>query len=212
MVFLSVTQILNKRDILSKQESVYNYRAVFRFFDAVVSANTSCTFIPGETRLQAINNEFKRLDMTTKSYYNADGIILDNDTGLELCLLETSGPFGLINVSRETTDQVKAAYGLLAMLHTIAHQFVHADIQVFKKLKICFIHAAQDRIRLWSFCLIDKELYVLNRVDSAVVPTSNSDRFKADFMHLANLCWKLKVRLKNHGCLFKIATHDIRFE
>ncbi|CAO3670687.1 unnamed protein product [Rhizopus stolonifer] len=90
-------------------------------------------------------------------------------------------------------DQVKAVYGLLSMLHNIAHRFVHADIQVYQKLKICFVHAAQDRIRLWSFCLIDRELYVLNRVDSTVLPTSNSDQFKAEFMRLTNLFWKLKI-------------------
>ncbi|RCH99712.1 hypothetical protein CU098_006846, partial [Rhizopus stolonifer] len=99
MIF--VTQILNKRDVLSKQESIYNYRAIFRFFDAVVSATPSCTFFPGETRLQAINKELERLEMSTKSYYNADGVILDSDTGLELCLLETSGPFGLIDFKAE---------------------------------------------------------------------------------------------------------------
>lgn len=82
---------------------------------------------------------------------------------------------------------MKAACGLLSMLHTIAHQFVHANIQVYQKLKICFVHAAQDRIRLWSFYLIDKELYVLNRVDSAVLPTSNSDQFKAEFMRLVEI-------------------------
>lgn len=134
--------------------------------------------------------------MSTNCYYNADGIIVDNNTGLELCLLETSGPFGLVDVSRETTDHVKAAYGLLSMLHTIAHQFIYADINVYQKLKICFVHAAQDRIRLWSFCLVSEELYILNRVDSAVLPTShsNSDKFKADFKDLTNIFWRLKVR------------------
>ncbi|KAI9470646.1 MAG: hypothetical protein EXX96DRAFT_622852 [Benjaminiella poitrasii] len=172
----NVTQILNKRNVLSKQESVYNYRTIFRFFDAVVSASPSCAFIPGETRLQAINNELERLKMSTKSYYNADGVILDNDTGFELCLLETSDPFGLIDISRETKDQVKVAYDLLSVLHTIAHQFVHADIQVFKKLNTCFVPAAQN-------------------IDNAVLPTSNSDQFRAEFMHLVNLFWKLEMLL-----------------
>lgn len=193
-VLCSATQILNKRDVLSKQESIYNYRAIFRFFDAVVSATLSCTFFPGETRLQAINKELERLKISAKSYYNADGVILDNNTGSGLCLLETSDPFGLIDISRETTDQVKASYGLLSMIRTIAHQFVYCDIKVYHKLKICFVHAAKDRIWLWSFCLIDKELYILNIVDSTVLPTSNSDQFKAEFMRLANFFWKLKVR------------------
>lgn len=162
--------------------------------DAVVSVTPTFTFFLGETRLQAINKELKRLKISKRSHYNADGITVDNDSGLEVCLIETSGPSGLIDISREITDHVKASYGLLSMIHTIAHHFVHYDIEVYKKLKICFVHAAKDRIRLWSFCLIDKELYVLNGVDSAVLPTSNSDQYKAEFMRLADLFWKLKVR------------------
>ncbi|KAG1496606.1 hypothetical protein G6F47_008134 [Rhizopus delemar] len=130
LFIIFATQILNKRDVLSKQESIYNYRAIFRFFDAVVSATLSCTFFPGETRLQAINKELERLKISAKSYYNADGVILDNNTGSGLCLLETSDPFGLIDISRETTDQVKASYGLLSMIRTIAHQFVYCDIKM----------------------------------------------------------------------------------
>ncbi|CAO3637420.1 unnamed protein product [Mucor hiemalis] len=190
-----ITQILDKRDVLSKLESVYNFRAIFRFLDAVVFATPSCTFIPGEVRLQAIHKELERLEMSTKSFYNADGIIIDNDTGLELCLLETSGPFGLVNLSRETNDNVKAAYGLLSMLHTVAYKYIHCDIQLFKKLNIFFVHAAQDRVRLWSFCLIEKELYVLNRVDTAILPTGYSGEFKDEFKHLVNLFWMLKVLL-----------------
>ncbi|KAI7880278.1 uncharacterized protein EV154DRAFT_46429 [Mucor mucedo] len=59
------------------------------------------------------------------------------------------------------------------MLHTIAYKCIHADIEVFKKAQVFFIHAAQTRLRLWSFGLVDKELYVLNRVDSVVLPVED---------------------------------------
>lgn len=74
------TQILNKPGVLTKQETVYNYRAIFRFLYTAVSAVPSCVFIPGENRPKAIRKELERQDMSTKSYYNADGIILDSDT------------------------------------------------------------------------------------------------------------------------------------
>lgn len=162
-------------------------------FDAVVSCLPHCVFYPGETRLQAINNELLRLGLSTKSYYNADGIVLDNASGFELCLLETSGPYGLMDEGRETTDHIKAAYGLLSMLHTVAHKFIHADIEVFKKLKVCFVHAHQNQVRLWTFSLVGRHLYALTRVDSAIIPTCYSDTFKDDFKHFSHLFWRIKV-------------------
>ncbi|GAN08002.1 hypothetical protein MAM1_0185c07507 [Mucor ambiguus] len=143
--------------------------------------------------LQAINNELLRLGLSTKSYYNADGIVLDNASGFELCLLETSGPYGLMDEGRETTDHIKAAYGLLSMLHTVAHKFIHADIEVFKKLKVCFVHAHQNQVRLWTFSLVGRHLYALTRVDSAIIPTCYSDTFKDDFKHFSHLFWRIKM-------------------
>lgn len=162
-------------------------------FDAVVSCIPACTFFPGETRLKAITKELNRQGLSQNNYYNADGVVFDTDSGLELCLLETSGPFGLVDASRETTDQIKAAYGLLSMLHTIAYEFVHANSQLLYQLKICFIHAHQNQIRLWSFGLVGEQLYVLSRVDSATVPTSYCSTFKNDFMRLSNIFWRIKV-------------------
>lgn len=80
------------------------------------------------------------------------------------------------------------------MLHTVACEFVHVDIQLFQNLKIRFIHAHQNQIKLWSFGLVGKRLYVMSsRVESATVPTLYSDSYKDDFMKLTNLFWKIKV-------------------
>ncbi|GAA5800100.1 hypothetical protein HPULCUR_005522 [Helicostylum pulchrum] len=200
-----IGQIINKRDILSRLETIYNHHAIFQFFDATISATPSCMFYPGETRLKAISNELRRQELTSQSYYNADGIIFHIDSLLELCLLETTGPFGLVDIPRESNDQVKAAYGLLSMLHTIAYEFDHADIEIFRKQRIYFVHAAQNYIRLWSFSLVDKELYILTRIDSSSVPTSVSKNFEMEFKKVVNLFWKLKVRKtqKDFGIFFQ---------
>ncbi|KAI7876495.1 uncharacterized protein EV154DRAFT_555722 [Mucor mucedo] len=59
-------------------------------------------------------------------------------------LLETfnneSGSHIEISLSTE-----KAAYGLLSMLHAIAYQFNYADITLFKKMKVLFVHAAKKK-------------------------------------------------------------------
>ncbi|GAA5817528.1 hypothetical protein MFLAVUS_011076, partial [Mucor flavus] len=112
----SVTQVYTSPEI-TEQESTYNHKVIWRFMDTVKMVTPYCKFIPGETRLQAIKFELERRGLSPSHYYNADGILLDKSCDMELALLETTGPFGLKDITRETTDHVKAAYGLLAMLH-----------------------------------------------------------------------------------------------
>lgn len=94
---------------------------LWRLIDAVKMVTSCCKFIPGETRLQAINFELRRQGLSLSSFYNADAILLDKELDLELAILETSGPFGLKDVKRETTNHIKAAYKLLVILHGVAY-------------------------------------------------------------------------------------------
>ncbi|KAI9265521.1 hypothetical protein EDC94DRAFT_59148 [Helicostylum pulchrum] len=93
-----------------------------------------CKFIPGETRLQEIKYQLEDRGLSTSKYYNADGM-----------------PFGLKDIKRETTDHVKGAYGLLAMIHKVAYSFIYADDDIFFRFKVYFIHATgkKKKIRLW---------------------------------------------------------------
>lgn len=68
---------------------------------------------PGKTRLESISEELKIQGLSSKKYYNADGVIKDNIYGCELAFLETSGPFGL----DEVKDYNKAAYRLLLVIY-----------------------------------------------------------------------------------------------
>lgn len=64
------------------------------------------------------------------------------------------------NTRNISTELVKAAYGLLAILHTVAHDYVYADLGIFKKSKVVFIHAANERARLWNLGSVSEKLYV----------------------------------------------------
>ncbi|KAI8081923.1 uncharacterized protein B0P05DRAFT_578882 [Gilbertella persicaria] len=194
-LYCNIGQVYNSSEITEK-ESIYNFRVIWRFFDAIKMVTPYCKFIPGETRLQAINYELKRRGLSLSHYYNADGILIDKDFDLELVILETTGPFGLKDVPRETTDHIKAAYGLLAMLHKVAYCYEYADADIFKKLKVYFVHAAEERLRLWSFGLVQKELYIFNRVRSANLSLTHIGS-KENFMDVTNLMWELKINIDN---------------
>lgn len=61
-----------------------------------------------------------------------------------------------------------------------------------KKLKVYFIHAADERIRFWSFGLVSEQLYIFDRVGSAVLPMDHVGT-KKQFMDITNIMWELKV-------------------
>lgn len=152
--------MLNRLGIL---ETVYNFRLVWRILDIVTKSLKGHRFIPIEIRLDAIRNELARHELNLSSYYNADGLITNDEYKVELILLETSGPFGPCNDKKKTTYYTNAAYGLLAVLYIIAYRYSNADIELFKKLKVSFVHAAGDKIRLWTLNLATSELCILNR-------------------------------------------------
>lgn len=177
---------------LSDLETIYNYRLIWRLFDVVVKFLPNCICIPGEVRLQAVRCELVRRGLSLSNFYNADGIIKYSKLNLELVLLETSGPFNKCSSNKKNTDHIKAAYGLLAMLNSIAYKYCYADVDLFKKLKVYFVHAAGDKVRLWSLNLATAKIYVLNRQRSSQVPVQ-SYGCKENVMAIVNMMWELKV-------------------
>lgn len=160
-IFTSITQVFSHPEI-ARPESIYNHRVVWRFLDAVVAVLPTCNFYTGETRLKAITQELRRQGRSSSHYYNADGIIFDDKLDLELGLLETSGPFNVDDPTRETNDFIKAAYRLMVMLHIIAYKYIYADADIFMRLEVCFIHAAKDRIQIWTFRLVKKKSFMFS--------------------------------------------------
>lgn len=86
----------------------------------------SCQSFPGEVRLQAVKHELKHQHLSMSNFYNADGIIMDKDSGLELAFLETLWSFSSNDTTREIADHIKATYGLLVMLHAIVYKHIHS--------------------------------------------------------------------------------------
>lgn len=81
---------------------------------------------------------------------------------------------------------------MLATLHKVAYCYDYADANIFKKLRVFFVRAADERIRLWSFGLVGKELYIFDPLGSSIVPNNHVD-LKQKLMDSANTMCDLKV-------------------
>lgn len=160
--------------------------------DSISKNLPDITFEPGEVRLESIKEELKLQGLSTSQFYNADGVFKDEVYDCELALLEVSGPFRLDNGDRESKDYLKASYGLLAMLHYVARKFEYADVKIFKKFKVYFIQAANEKIRTWQFSLCDIKLYSIYRCTSSTL-TLNYDGSKKNIEKFINNMWSFKV-------------------
>ncbi|EIE90190.1 hypothetical protein RO3G_14901 [Rhizopus delemar RA 99-880] len=75
-----------------------------------------------------------------RKIYKADGIIRLAELGdLEVLVLETAGAFGNDDHAKESFDNSKGMFALLAMLETVADHYKFAPIEEFRKLKLYFV-------------------------------------------------------------------------
>jgi hypothetical protein len=75
----------------------------------------------------------------SSTFYNADKVVVENNTKFELALLETTDALNILNEPKETKDYVKASYGLVAMLHSIGRKYLYGDFEFFKKNRCIFL-------------------------------------------------------------------------
>ncbi|KAI9264315.1 hypothetical protein BDA99DRAFT_463281 [Phascolomyces articulosus] len=150
-------------------------------------------FYPGEERLNAMNMVLG--DDTV--IYRGDAIVrMRGALELEVLLLETSNALGACTESKKAFDFYKALYGGVAMLKSIANQFKYGDIKLFKRIKVYFLHASKEEVRLWSVQYVSRHIYVVCREDTAKMPYDYND-LPSDITYFIHFFWVLKLRLEN---------------
>ncbi|CAO3703874.1 unnamed protein product [Rhizopus stolonifer] len=137
-----------------KLEISYNHRIIWPIIDCLSKMIETTKFHPGEVRLQAICDELKLLYKDDRSYYNADGIIINSKHKIEVAVVETTGPFHLSNTPKETHDYVKAGYGLVSMLHCIGQKFPYGNFDTFKKIGVFFIQVTRLYLNFFNLANI----------------------------------------------------------
>ncbi|KAI8643567.1 hypothetical protein BD408DRAFT_442431 [Parasitella parasitica] len=182
---------------VTDQESNYSHYIIWPLLDVVVATVDELKFHCGEYRLGSVDKELSRKNIRSNQYYKSDGCIstLIDDARIELVLLEVSGPFKLNDESRFIRDHVKAGYGLIAMLNEIAHTYKFASFDIFTTVRIFFLHAKKNKLRFWSFEMPAPGLYVLNLLNSVVIP----DNCTSCELPVESLCielWNLRTMIQ----------------
>lgn len=95
---------------IHESEAIFNHQIVWPVIilavKTVAAAIPTIKFYPGELLLDSSDEDYK-----------ADGLIkLD---GMEICLLETSGHYGLTELPRFGYDHIKGSFGALTFLRKI---------------------------------------------------------------------------------------------
>ncbi|KAI8373982.1 hypothetical protein EDC96DRAFT_9902 [Choanephora cucurbitarum] len=161
-----VSELFIKDSDVYQLEVIYNYRIVWPIIDCLSKLIKATRFRPGEVRLQAICDELKLMNKDTNSFYNADGVIFNTEHKIEVAIIETTGPFHILNNSKETQDYIKAGYGLVSMLHYIGRKYTYGDFDIFKRIGVFFVQVTPTKLRIWRVSMPHSKLYVKNCIGS----------------------------------------------
>ncbi|KAI9336595.1 hypothetical protein BD770DRAFT_332082 [Pilaira anomala] len=138
-------------------------------------------FYPGEMSLDSFDEEYK-----------ADGLIkLDS---MEVCLLETSGHYGLKDLPRFGYDHIKGSFGALTFIRKLLKTWYFANVDTVLSLKVFFIHVREKKIHLWSLETSMQDVQVLENIISSEIPINAAEAGK--MLDFGNLIWKLKDGIK----------------
>ncbi|RCH88793.1 hypothetical protein CU097_004531 [Rhizopus azygosporus] len=139
---------LAKQDLYDG-EATFNSLLIYPFLNAV------CIFVAdsvAETFLKSMIKQLKNsYTISDSCQYKVDGILkVYLDKEIEVALLETSSHFLSKDKAKCSFDHHKSIIGTLVMIKNIVYEYCFAITEAFSKLKVLFIHAADDKALLWS--------------------------------------------------------------
>lgn len=97
---------INNGPAIEKSEVMFNYKIIWPIIALAAKARAAARFHPGEILLNTSDKDYK-----------TDGLIEMDE--IEVCLLETSGHYGLKYLDRFGHDDVKGSFGALTFMRKI---------------------------------------------------------------------------------------------
>ncbi|KAI8330283.1 hypothetical protein BD560DRAFT_341869 [Blakeslea trispora] len=156
-ILKSVHTIYIAKQNLCDGEATFNDFLLYPFLRAVCFSvadsvtDSNIEFKVGEAMLCSMGKLLKNSSNNDSCCYKADGIIkMFASKEVEVALLETSSHFRSQDRAKHSFNHHKGTYGVLAMLKGIADEYHLASADTFSKLKVLFVHAADDKVFLWS--------------------------------------------------------------
>lgn len=125
-----------KSPSLVDNEAMFNHKLILPLLEMACS-HSCLKFVPREVLLSS-----------TDEPYNADAVVKFED--IEVCLLETSGHYGLSDKGRFGYGHAKGAFSAISMIRHAYKKYPYATITVAQALRVFFMHAKEKKLNLWS--------------------------------------------------------------
>ncbi|CEP16965.1 hypothetical protein [Parasitella parasitica] len=153
--------------------------AMSRSISETIDSSISSEFLTGQPILQSMTKQLKAVGLYIDDahVYKSDGLFqLSGSIKEELLLLETSGCFANNDKSKVNFDHHKGVYGMLAMLKSIADDYYYASLDSFMRIKVYFLHAADEHLHLWSVSYQEEGIFDLWREAAVRILPSDADK------------------------------------
>ncbi|PHZ13654.1 uncharacterized protein RHIMIDRAFT_305694 [Rhizopus microsporus ATCC 52813] len=168
-----------KSPSLGDNEVIFNHKLIWPLFEMACS-HSCLKFIPGEVLLSS-----------TDEPYNADAVVKFEN--IEICLLETSGHYGLNDKGRFGYDHVKGAFGAISMIRHAYKKYQYATKTTAQELRVFFMHAKEKKLNLWSLEFVSLNVQILQRIAVADIP--ETEHHSAQILHMGNFAYKLQTEI-----------------
>ncbi|KAI8081004.1 hypothetical protein BDF21DRAFT_24368 [Thamnidium elegans] len=166
---------------IKKSEANYSEYFIWQLFKIATkySSNNSLCFEIGEYKLESIKHEIdRRSDEKLKACsYNADGSHTGSIGGktVELSLLEVTGAFGFSDIARSIKYHIKGSFDALSLLQETAHLFEFGSLDTFHQIRVYFIQALEEKIRVWSLEQTSQGVCIMELIETANISTKFED-------------------------------------
>lgn len=202
-LFAAALALYKRKVQLTHSEAVFNNFLVEPFLKAVSYSISEekyawldVGFFPGEEHLLSMTRQLKQKGQFKdgRFCYNADGVIrLQDFHDIEVCVAEVSDVFKNTDITKINFDHHKGMFAVLLMLKTVADELKYASLDVFQTVKIFFVHAAEDKVKLWSLSF-NENIFHLWREDVLEIKPDFKD--KEEFpQQTIRFYWSFKCQL-----------------
>ncbi|RCH95706.1 hypothetical protein CU097_013075 [Rhizopus azygosporus] len=127
----------------------------------------------------------------TDEPHNVDAVV--KFEGIEICLLETSGHYGLNDKGRFGYGHVKGAFGAISIIRHAYKKYSYTTRAIVHQLRIHFMHAKEKKLNLWSLEFAFLDVQILQRTAVADVP--ETENHSGQILDLGSFTYKLQAEM-----------------
>ncbi|KAI7851613.1 hypothetical protein BDC45DRAFT_445268 [Circinella umbellata] len=149
----------------------------------------------GETKIksaQLIDNDVLDDGERRSSSTNVDGKITLSATGLELCIIEVSGPPEVKDYTHFINDRRKLAVNMKKAFRFIIYKNKFGTKQMLKRMTIYGLQFYEHKLYIYSLKMPQWGLYVFQQEKELHMPVEPATA-KTDVPHMIKVFWQLKV-------------------